>query len=68
VAIAYDCVLIDTQGAIGPLQDAAVMAADMLVSPITPGDPVGARVQGRHDGAARHGWSRAARWAPRWRR
>ena len=28
VADAYDCVLIDTQGAIGPLQDAAVMAAD----------------------------------------
>jgi chromosome partitioning related protein ParA len=36
VADAYDCVLIDTQGAIGPLQDAAVMAADVLVSPITP--------------------------------
>jgi chromosome partitioning related protein ParA len=33
---AYDCVLIDTQGAIGPLQDAAVLAADILVSPITP--------------------------------
>lgn len=32
----YDCVLIDTQGAIGPLQDAAVMAADILISPITP--------------------------------
>lgn len=32
----YDCVLIDTQGAIGPLQDAALMAADILVSPITP--------------------------------
>ena len=31
VADAYDCVLIDTQGAIGPLQDAAVMAADILV-------------------------------------
>ena len=36
VADAYDCVLIDTQGAIGPLQDAALMAADILVSPITP--------------------------------
>ena len=36
VAGHYDCVLIDTQGAIGPLQDAAVMAADILVSPITP--------------------------------
>jgi chromosome partitioning related protein ParA len=33
---AYDCVLIDTQGAVGPLQDAAVLAADILVSPITP--------------------------------
>ncbi len=36
VAGNYDCVLIDTQGAIGPLQDAAVLAADILVSPITP--------------------------------
>ena len=36
VAEHYDCVLIDTQGAIGPLQDAALMAADILVSPITP--------------------------------
>ena len=36
VPSAYDCVLIDTAGAIGPLQDAAVMAADVLVSPITP--------------------------------
>jgi chromosome partitioning related protein ParA len=35
-ADAYDCVLIDTPGAIGPLQDAAVLAADILVSPITP--------------------------------
>ena len=33
---AYDCVLIDTQGAMGPLQDAAVLAADVLVSPIAP--------------------------------
>lgn len=33
---AYDCVLIDTQGAIGPLQDAAVLAADLLLSPVTP--------------------------------
>lgn len=32
----YDCVLIDTQGAVGPLQDAAALAADVLVSPITP--------------------------------
>lgn len=36
VVDAYDCVLIDTQGAVGPLQDAAVLAADILVSPITP--------------------------------
>jgi chromosome partitioning related protein ParA len=36
VPSAYDCILIDTPGAIGPLQDAAVMAADVLVSPITP--------------------------------
>ncbi len=33
---AYDCVLIDTQGAIGPLQDAAVLAADILLSPVMP--------------------------------
>ena len=36
VTDAYDCVLIDTPGAIGPLQDAAVLAADILVSPVTP--------------------------------
>ena len=33
---AYDVILIDTQGAVGPLQDAAVLAADLLVSPIPP--------------------------------
>lgn len=33
---AYDFILIDTQGAVGPLQDAAVLAADLLVSPIPP--------------------------------
>jgi chromosome partitioning related protein ParA len=33
---AYNYVLIDTQGAVGPLQDAAVLAADLLVSPIPP--------------------------------
>ncbi|MCC6206578.1 MAG: ParA family protein [Gammaproteobacteria bacterium] len=32
----YDVILIDTQGAVGPLQDAAVLAADLLVSPIPP--------------------------------
>lgn len=30
----YDFILIDTQGAVGPLQDAAVIAADTLLSPI----------------------------------
>lgn len=33
---AYDVVLIDTQGSVGHLQDAAVLAADVLVSPISP--------------------------------
>lgn len=32
----YDFIILDTQGAIGPLQDAAVAAADFLLSPITP--------------------------------
>ncbi|MGX2030446.1 ParA family protein [Methylocaldum gracile] len=32
----YDIILIDTQGAVGPLQDAAVAAADILLSPIPP--------------------------------
>lgn len=32
----YDFILIDTQGAVGPLQDAAVIAADLLLSPIPP--------------------------------
>lgn len=36
IAEAYDCILIDTQGAVGPLQDAAALAADVLISPITP--------------------------------
>ena len=38
----YDFILIDTQGAIGPLQDAAVAAADLLLSPIPP-DTLSAR-------------------------
>lgn len=33
---AYDVVLIDTQGAVGHLQDAAVLAADVLLSPVSP--------------------------------
>ncbi|AHK79088.1 chromosome partitioning protein [Ectothiorhodospira haloalkaliphila] len=32
----YDVILIDTQGAVGPLQDAAILAADLLISPIPP--------------------------------
>ncbi len=32
----YDIILIDTQGAVGPLQDTAVLAADLLLSPIPP--------------------------------
>lgn len=32
----YDIILIDTQGAVGPLQDAGVLAADLLLSPIPP--------------------------------
>lgn len=35
----YDFVLIDTQGAIGPLQTAAAFAADTLVSPLPPDTP-----------------------------
>ena len=33
---AYDVVLIDTQGAVGHLQDAAVLASDILLSPVSP--------------------------------
>lgn len=36
VADHYDCVLIDTQGAVGALQEAAALAADELISPIIP--------------------------------
>lgn len=36
VAERYDIVLIDTQGAVGHLQDAAVLAADLLISPVVP--------------------------------
>ncbi len=32
----YDIVLVDTQGAVGPLQDVGVLAADLLLSPIPP--------------------------------
>lgn len=32
----YEVIIIDTQGAVGPLQDAAVLAADVLLSPIPP--------------------------------
>jgi len=33
---AYDFILIDTQGTIGPLQDCAVLVGDILISPIPP--------------------------------
>lgn len=36
VASMYDVVLIDTQGAEGPLQHAAVFAADIILSPVKP--------------------------------
>ncbi len=36
IAENYDVVLIDTQGAVGHLQDAAVLAADVLISPVSP--------------------------------
>lgn len=35
----YDFVIIDTQGAIGPLQTAAAFAADALLSPLPPDTP-----------------------------
>jgi len=31
----YDIVIIDTQGAVGSIQDAAILAADQLISPVT---------------------------------
>ncbi|QNM95459.1 ParA family protein [Chitinimonas koreensis] len=34
-AQAYDFILIDTQGAAGPLQEAAALAADLMVSPVS---------------------------------
>ena len=36
LADSYDIVVIDTQGAKGPLQDAAILAADFCISPICP--------------------------------
>lgn len=42
ISSAYDIVIIDTQGAVGHLQDAAIMAADMLLVPVSP-DMVSAR-------------------------
>lgn len=35
----YDFILIDTQGAIGPLQTSAAFAADTLISPLPPDTP-----------------------------
>ncbi len=39
VQTSYDVILIDTQGAIGPLQTAAAFAADVLISPLPPDTP-----------------------------
>lgn len=36
VAVAYDIVVLDTQGSVSALQDAAVLAADLLLSPLPP--------------------------------
>jgi chromosome partitioning related protein ParA len=36
IADLYDVVIIDTQGAVGHLQDAAILAADILISPLCP--------------------------------
>lgn len=36
IADSYEVVIIDTQGAVGHLQDAAILAADILISPICP--------------------------------
>lgn len=60
----YDVALIDTQGAVGHLQDAAVNAADMLITPASP-DVLSARefVNGtvelldRHESSANMGFT-----------
>jgi chromosome partitioning related protein ParA len=60
----YDVAIIDTQGAVGHLQDAAVNAADMLIGPVKP-DIVSARefVSGtlalldRHESSANIGFT-----------
>lgn len=64
VSSKYDVVIIDTQGAVGHLQDAAVNAADMLLIPAKP-DIVSARefISGslllidRHESAGNMGYS-----------
>ena len=55
IATLYDFVIIDTQGALGHLQDAAVNAADILISPVTP-DVLSARefIDGTRHLIARH--------------
>lgn len=60
----YDVIIIDTQGAVGHLQDAAVNAADVLVTPASP-DVISARefVDGtlllldRHESSANMGFT-----------
>ncbi len=64
LAESYDVALIDTQGAVGHLQDAAVNAADLLIAPASP-DIVSARefVDGtiklleRHESSANMGYT-----------
>lgn len=66
----YDVVLIDTQGAVGHIQDAAVMAADHLLVPVSP-DVVSARefITGtellleRHECVTNVGMKMAPMWA-----
>jgi chromosome partitioning related protein ParA len=64
ISESYDVALIDTQGAVGHLQDAAVNAADLLIAPASP-DIVSARefVDGtiklleRHESSANMGYT-----------
>lgn len=64
VSGAYDVAIIDTQGAVGHLQDAAVNASDMLITPASP-DIISARefVDGtvtlleRHESSANMGFT-----------
>lgn len=60
----YDVAIIDTQGAVGHLQDAAVNASDLLITPVSP-DVISARefvdgtlaVMDRHESASNLGFT-----------